>query len=110
MHLGLDNGNINPTLEMLGEAILFASIQFSIGSVEMSSKFSVKNFCSDQDTLQNAADAAIRGVVVKQWPEEINKALAYNPDQLKSLNALKSYMTAPLSRKELIQQQIDKIE
>ena len=57
MHLGLDNGNINPTLEMLGEAILFASIQFSIGSVEMSSKFSVKNFCSDQDTLQNAADA-----------------------------------------------------
>ena len=23
----------------------------------MSSKFSVKNFCSDQDTLQNAADA-----------------------------------------------------
>ena len=58
MHLGADsNNNINPTLEMLGEAILFASIQFSIGSVEMSSKFSVKNFCSDQQTLQNAADA-----------------------------------------------------
>jgi Zn-dependent protease with chaperone function len=57
MHLGIDNGDVNPTLEMLGEAILFASIQFSIGSVEMSSKFSVKNFCSDQDTLQNAADA-----------------------------------------------------
>lgn len=58
MHLGADsNNNLNPTLEMLGEAILFASIQFSIGSVEMSSKFSVKNFCSDQPTLQNAADA-----------------------------------------------------
>lgn len=58
MHLGADmNTEINPVLEMLGEAILFASIQFSIGSVEMSSKFSVKNFCSDQPTLQNAADA-----------------------------------------------------
>jgi len=44
-------------LKMLGEAILYSSIQFSIGSVEMSSKFSVKNFSTDQDTLQNAADA-----------------------------------------------------
>ena len=45
------------TLKMLGEAILYSSIQFSIGSVEMSSKFSVKNFSTDQATLQNAADA-----------------------------------------------------
>lgn len=44
-------------LIMLGEAILLASMQFSIGSVEMSSKFSVKNFSKDQQTLQNAADA-----------------------------------------------------
>jgi len=43
--------------ELLGEAILFASIQFSIGSVEMSSKFSVKNFATDNATLQNAADS-----------------------------------------------------
>ena len=43
--------------ELLGEAILFASIQFSIGSVEMSSKFSVKNFATDDETLQNAADS-----------------------------------------------------
>jgi hypothetical protein len=44
-------------MRMLGEAILYSSIQFSIGSVEMSSKFSVKNFSKDQETLQNAADA-----------------------------------------------------
>jgi hypothetical protein len=44
-------------LELFGEAILLASMQFAIGSVEMSSKFSVKNFSKDQDTLQNAADA-----------------------------------------------------
>lgn len=42
---------------LIGEAILLASMQFSIGSVEMSSKFSVKNFSKDQETLQNAADA-----------------------------------------------------
>lgn len=44
-------------MKMLGEAILHSSIQFAIGSVEMSSKFSVKNFSKDQETLQNAADA-----------------------------------------------------
>jgi hypothetical protein len=48
----------NPfNMKMLGEAILHSSIQFAIGSVEMSSKFSVKNFSKDQETLQNAADA-----------------------------------------------------
>jgi len=44
-------------LKMVAEAILYSSIQFAIGSVEMSSKFSVKNFSKDQETLQNAADA-----------------------------------------------------
>ena len=44
-------------MELFGEAILLASMQFAIGSVEMSSKFSVKNFAKDQETLQNAADA-----------------------------------------------------
>ncbi len=54
----LKNFNLNDdNMKMIGEAILLASIQFSIGSVEMSSKFSVKNFSKDQETLQNAADA-----------------------------------------------------
>ena len=44
-------------MKVVGKAILFASMQFAIGSVEMSSKFSVKNFSKDQETLQNAADA-----------------------------------------------------
>lgn len=39
---------------ILGKAILFSSFQFAIGSVEMSSKFSVKNFSKDQETLDNA--------------------------------------------------------
>jgi hypothetical protein len=46
-------------LVLLGEVVLLASMQFSIGSVEMSSKFSVKNFSKDQETLQNAADALV---------------------------------------------------
>ena len=44
-------------MKVLGKAILFASMQFAIGSVEMSSKFSVKNFSKDQETLNNAVDA-----------------------------------------------------
>ena len=46
-------------LALIGEVILLASMQFSIGSVEMSSKFSVKNFSKDQETLQNGADALV---------------------------------------------------
>lgn len=42
---------------IIGKALLFAGIQFSLGSVEMSSKFSVKNFSKDQETLDNAVKA-----------------------------------------------------
>jgi hypothetical protein len=43
--------------EVLGDSILLSSMQFSIGSVEMSSKFSVTSFAKDQHTLQRACDA-----------------------------------------------------
>ena len=43
--------------KIVAKAIFYSSIQASIGSVEMSSKFSVMNFSKDQETLQRAADA-----------------------------------------------------
>jgi hypothetical protein len=49
--------NRNGLVAIIGTAILFASLQFSVASVEMSSKYSVKNFSKDQTTLQHAADA-----------------------------------------------------
>ena len=62
--------------EMLGEAILLASMQFAIGSVEMSSKFSVKNFSKDQDTLQNAADALSDYMKIGlMWTDFINQLI-----------------------------------
>lgn len=48
-------GGIN--VKALGNSILYSSISFAIASVEMSSKFSVKNFSKDQETLQHAADS-----------------------------------------------------
>lgn len=44
-------------LKILGKGILLSSIGFSVASVEMSSKFSVRNFSKDQETLQRASDA-----------------------------------------------------
>lgn len=44
-------------LSCLGESALFSSVSFAVASIEMSSKFSVKNFSKDQRTLQCAADA-----------------------------------------------------
>lgn len=46
-----------PLAKIVGQSIFYSSIQAAIGSVEMSSKFSVMNFSKDQETLQNAADA-----------------------------------------------------
>jgi hypothetical protein len=43
--------------KMIGMSIILASLQFSIASVEMSSKFSVASFSTNDDTLQRAADA-----------------------------------------------------
>ena len=42
---------------ILGESILYASFQFALASVEMSSRFSVLNFAKDQQTLQNGCNA-----------------------------------------------------
>ena len=49
---------------LLGEAILLASMQFAIGSVEQSSRFSVMSFAKDAETLQRAADALSSYLVV----------------------------------------------
>jgi hypothetical protein len=49
---------------VIGKALLFAGLQFSLGSVEMSSKFSVKNFSTSQEVLNHAADALTDYLVV----------------------------------------------
>ena len=53
-----------PLAKIFGKAILLASIQVALGSVEMSSRFSVLNFSKDQETLQNAANALSAYMVI----------------------------------------------
>lgn len=53
----MENKNGHNLSKIVGQAIFYASMQAALGSVEMSSKYSVVNFSKDQDTLQNAADA-----------------------------------------------------
>ena len=48
----------------VAKSIFYSSIIASIGSVEMSSKFSVMNFSKDQQTLQRAADALKSFIIV----------------------------------------------
>jgi len=56
------NGHLHS--EVIGQSILLASMQAAIGSVEMSSKFSVLSFAKDQDTLQRAADALTSYLII----------------------------------------------
>jgi len=59
------NGDVkNGWAHIIGKSVLLGSIQASIGSVELSSKFSVVNFSKDQETLQAAANALTSYIVV----------------------------------------------
>jgi hypothetical protein len=49
---------------IVAKAIFYSSIQASLGSIEMSSKFSVMNFSKDQETLQRAADALRSYIII----------------------------------------------
>ena len=49
---------------IVAKAIFYSSIQASLGSIEMSSKFSVMNFSKDQETLQRAADALKSYIII----------------------------------------------
>jgi len=69
---------------------------------------SLKEGQSPQRAIQNATDSAIRGYVVKQWPDEINKELNYTPQQMTVLDSLQKYMTVP-PRRNMIEQQINEI-
>ena len=64
----------------------------------------------EKDAIKNATDAALRGYVMNQWPEEINQKLAYNPKQLSTLEELKKYATSPLSRKDLLELEINRLK
>ena len=61
----MNTGNVKnaPLLKIIGKAIMLGSQQYALGSVLMSSTFSVNNFAKDQETLQAAADA-LRNYIV----------------------------------------------
>lgn len=46
----------------------------------------------EQRARENTIDSAIRGYTVNQWPESMNQAMQYSPEQLSQLEALKNYM------------------
>jgi hypothetical protein len=51
-------GKKKPDLPLIiGDAILYSSISFAIGSVAMSSVYSIRNFTKDQRTLDNGVCA-----------------------------------------------------
>lgn len=61
---GCEKSSSKKISKIIGQAIFYSSIQAAIGSVEMSSKFSIINFSKDQETLQNAADALRNYMVI----------------------------------------------
>ena len=50
--------------KIIGESLILAVAQLSLGSVELSSKYSVMNFSKDQATLQAASNSLTSYVVI----------------------------------------------
>jgi hypothetical protein len=50
--------------------------------------------------LRNLGDAAIRGYLLGQFPDEVNKQIKYTPYQLELLNGLHDYMKTPLQQQQ----------
>ncbi len=75
----------NKTFKIIGEALLYASIVSSIGSVEMSSKFSVMNFSKDQQTLQRASDALSSFLIVALFWSVGNIFILYSKYDMQGL-------------------------
>jgi hypothetical protein len=53
---------------------------------------------SEKKAKQNAADSAMRGYVVNQWPERINQEMNYSGSQKRLLDSLRNYMTTGKSK------------
>jgi hypothetical protein len=45
-----------------------------------------------EHAIRNATDAAIRGYILNQWPNDANQRLNYRPEQIEKLENLKTYM------------------
>lgn len=45
-----------------------------------------------EHAIRNATDAAMRGYILNQWPEDANKRLNFSPKQIEKLENLKTYM------------------
>ena len=56
--------NQKELIKIISKSLFFSSIVWSLGSVELSSKFSVINFAKDQATLDRARDALESFIVV----------------------------------------------
>lgn len=56
---------------------------------------SIKLGMSEELALRNLADSALRGYVLNQFPEEVNKDIGYNKNQQQLFKSLEDYMKTP---------------
>jgi hypothetical protein len=52
--------------------------------------------------LRNLGDAALRGYVLNQFPDKVNKDIGYNPQQQKLFNNLLQYMKTPMQQEQVV--------
>lgn len=56
---------------------------------------SIKQGMPEELALNNLADSALRGYVLNQFPDEVNKDIGYNKQQKELFKSLEDYMKTP---------------
>jgi hypothetical protein len=59
---------------------------------------SLKEGLSPDKAMQNLGDAALRGYVLKQAPDKVNKSIGYTPEQQALFDSLFQYIKTPIKQ------------
>lgn len=63
---------------------------------------SIKQGMPENLALNNLADSALRGYVLNQFPDKVNKDIGYNAKQQELFNNLLKYMKTPVQPKQTV--------
>lgn len=63
---------------------------------------SIKQGMPENLALNNLADSALRGYVINQFPDKVNKDIGYNAKQIELFNNLLKYMKTPVQKEQIV--------
>lgn len=93
--LAAEGLHLDPVSKMIRQRMLASLTPEQAANLQKSGDYrmSVDRGMTPDQAMSNGVDAALRGQVFGQWPDDANKRMKYTPEQQGLLNTLKRYVT-----------------